>query len=225
MNASLTSINLLIIIPNKTNFVTTEKKLYGLVVCGGNSTRMGRDKSTLIYYDKQQRYHLYEILENICDKVFISCNSTQANDIGKEYQKLIDLPGYENTGPMAALLTSFEKYPDNNFLAVGCDYPLISENDLKEFLKSLKEKTIAAAFYNREEKLYEPLLAWYSFESAPLLKKQFRNKQYSLQYFLKTIDAVKHYTGDSKIISRIIKSVDTPEEFLKAKVMTSSDRL
>lgn len=193
--------------------MTTEKKQYGLVICGGNSTRMGSDKSTLTYYDKPQRYHLYEMLGNICDKVFISCNSTQANDIGKEYQTLVDLPCYDNIGPMAALLTAFDKYPGNNFLAVGCDYPLLTENDLKKFLKLRNEKTIAAAFYNDEEKLYEPLITLYSFKSAALLIEQFRNKQYSLQYFLETINAEKHYPADLNMI----KSIDTPEEFLKAK--------
>lgn len=187
----------------------SENKLYGLVVCGGNSARMGQDKSMLVYYKKQQRYHLYEMLENVCDKVFISCNSSQVNRMSKDYKALVDLSCYENIGPMAALLTAFTQFPLNDFLIIGCDYPFISEKDVRKFLTSLKEKKMAAAFYNIEEKLYEPLLAWYSSEASKVLIQLFQEKQYSLQFFLKTINAEKYFPADEKII----KSVDNRESF------------
>ena len=190
-----------------------ESSLYGLVVCGGNSSRMGCDKSMLTYYKKPQRYHLYEMLEKICEKVFISCNAMQAKEIGNEYSVLTDFSGYQNTGPVAALLTAFKEFPLNDFLIVGCDYPFISENDLKEFLVSLKENKPAAAFYNTEVKLYEPLLAWYSSGSSALLTQMFQKHQYSLQHFLKTVDAEKFYP----VNSNVLQSVDTTEEFETAK--------
>lgn len=190
-----------------------KNELYGLVVCGGQSTRMGSDKSLIDYHGKPQRYYVYEMLEWICDKVFISCNRSQAEGVSKPYEILTDLPAYDNIGPMAALLTAFATFPDHDFLVVGCDYPYISNKDLKEFLKSLDSKTVASAFYQKENAIYEPLLAWYSRKSGAELVTMFNKQQYSLQHFLRAQNAGKY---DSPRPKNIV-SVDTPEQYQTAK--------
>ncbi|WP_254411623.1 molybdenum cofactor guanylyltransferase [Dyadobacter diqingensis] len=190
-----------------------KNELYGLVVCGGQSTRMGSDKSLIDYHGKPQRYYVYEMLEWICDKVFISCNRTQTEGVTKPYEILADLPAYDNIGPMAALLTAFKTFPDHDFLVVGCDYPYISNKDLKEFLKSLDSKTVASAFYQKENAIYEPLLAWYSRKSGAELVTMFNKQQYSLQHFLREHNAGKYDPPRPKNIV----SVDTPEEYQTAK--------
>ena len=101
---------------------------------------MGADKSMLVYYDKPQRYHVYETLKSACERVFISCNKSQLTEISSDYETLADLPRYENIGPIAALLTAFDQYPDKDFLAIGCDYPFITVKDIKDFLRSAKER-------------------------------------------------------------------------------------
>jgi len=194
------------------------EELYGLSVCGGESKRMGTDKSFLTYFEKEQCYHVADLLHSdgndLCKKVFISCNQVQADTISKEYNVLQDLPKYENTGPMAALLTAFNYYPDQDFLVAGCDYPFITSAILRSFLEQIKGNSIAAAFYNSDNK-YEPLLAWYSKESGPILKRSFENKEYSLQHFLIKNSAEKYIPADHKVMT----SVDTPDEFHAVKLL------
>ncbi|WP_221390698.1 molybdenum cofactor guanylyltransferase [Dyadobacter sp. NIV53] len=196
------------------------RKLYGLVVCGGESRRMRADKSSLIYFEKQQRYHLYDMLysgqNNLCSKAFISCKQIQLKTVSKEYNVLQDLAKFENIGPMAGLLTAFTSYPDHDFLVVGCDYPFVNEQVLKNFLEQIKGDSIAAAFYNEHGK-YEPLLAWYSKEAGLILKKQFDTKEHSLQHFLIQNKAEKYIPADDIVMT----SVDTPEEFMVAKELLS----
>ena len=189
--------------------------LYGLVVCGGNSSRMGIDKSLLSYHGKPQRQYLYEHLQQYCEKVFISCNEQQASVAGAEQQLLIDLPAYKNTGPMAALLTAFTKYPANGFLVTGCDYPFLDMQELAAFMRSLPDKNFPAAFYHQQEDLYEPLLAYYPFNSFETLKQLHAKGQYSLQSFLRKSNAVKYIPAEE----RTICSIDTYEDHLKAKAM------
>lgn len=190
-----------------------KKELYGLVVCGGKSTRMGTDKSLINYHGKPQRYYVYEMLEWVCDKVFISCNRAQATKIIAPYQIMADLPNLENVGPMAALLTAFSTYPDKDFLVVGCDYPFITTRDLKEFEKVLDREQSASAFYNEENDIYEPLLAYYSERSGNEIQRMYTGNQYSLQHFLKEHGAEKYNPVRPK---RMI-SIDTPEDFQAAK--------
>jgi len=189
-----------------------ESKLYGLVVSGGKSTRMGRDKSMLVYYKKPQRYHAHELLATVCDRVFISCNREQLPGINKNYTALPDQPAYRQSGPMAALLTAFTQHPGSDLLILGCDYPFVGTNDVRNFYYSIKPDTTAAAFYDYEQHSYEPLLAWYSSKTAPLLMNMYKTRNYSLQNFLQSNNAQKYFPASS----RTITSVDTPEAFAAA---------
>ena len=186
--------------------------LFGLVICGGESTRMGTDKGMLNYHGKPQRYHVHDLLTPLCSKVFLCCNKNQTDSFQTGYQVLTDLPEFENTGPIAAILTAFNAYPGHNFLVAGCDYPFLQESDLKNFLSHIKENSVAAAFYNKQGK-YEPLLAYYSCKAGPLLQAHFKNKEYALQHFLKKIKAEKFEPDDPKVMN----SIDTPEEYAAVK--------
>jgi molybdopterin-guanine dinucleotide biosynthesis protein A len=181
--------------------------LYGLVMCGGNSSRMGIDKSIISYHGKPQRYHVFEMLNAFCAKTFISCNESQLSTIDKNYESLVDLPDYTSIGPMAALLTAFTHYPHSNFVVIGCDYPLLTDHEVEEFVNSLKQNKMAAAFYNKEQQLYEPLLAWYSHRAVGTLMRLFEKKEFSLQYFLRSVNAEEYYPEDPISMT----SVDTPE--------------
>ncbi len=180
---------------------------YGLVMCGGNSNRMGTDKSMLQYYSKPQRYHVYDMLLPFCEKVFISCNAQQANSIDADYNFINDTPSYIDIGPMAALLSAFTLHPQKNVLLIGCDYPFLTPAELETFL--LLCKGVPASFYNKEAVIYESMLAWYPYTCFEELKRMFDAKQFSLQQLLRKYDAIKYSPTDTNSI----KSIDTTEAF------------
>ena len=195
------------------------KNTYGLILCGGQSTRMGVDKSLLAYHNIPQRYHLYEMMSGICDKTFISCNLSQLKEMDEAYQAIVDLPGYSSIGPMGALLTAFSHFPQKDFLVLGCDYPFLTKDVLLDFSGSLNEKEVAAAFYKQKERLYEPTLAWYSHQSVQGLMKMFNEKIYSLQYFLRSVGAHQYLPVDAKTTI----SIDTRESAMATIKMITND--
>jgi len=200
-----------------------QDNLYGLVVCGGQSTRMGFDKGFLIYHRKPQCYHLADLLlqdpNPLCFKAFISCNDKQTALISKDYNVLPDHPAYQNSGPIASVLTAFATHPNASFLVVGCDYPFIEKNDLMVFLESIQEDSLAAAFYNDDNK-FEPLLAWYSRNAGLSLQTFYENGGKSLQHFLH-VNSAEKYRPDNQ---NIMTSIDTPEAFASAKVTLANQR-
>src|SRR4051812_39668666 len=132
-----------------------KRKLYGLVVCGGQSSRMGCDKSMIEYHGMQQRYFAYRLLSNICEDVFLCCTDEQAKDIEDGYNVLKDDEQFKDQGPLTALLTAFKMYPDFDFVVTGCDYPLLTLDDLLDFKRLIPASVPAAAFYNPAENVYE----------------------------------------------------------------------
>ena len=187
--------------------------VYGIVMCGGKSSRMGTDKSRIVYHEKEQQYHVYEMLQSFYEKVFISCKNEQQRTIEDDYNHIVDENEYENIGPMGGVLSSLKYLPKANLVVIGCDYPYLTKEAIDGFEKSIKDNGIASAFYNEEESLYEPLLAYYSAECLQPLLKIFSENNFSLQYFLKSINADK-YISTNKVL---LKSVDNKIEMNKVK--------
>ncbi len=182
---------------------------YGLVVCGGQSSRMGTDKSLLNYHGKPQRYYLYEMLEPLCEKVFISCNKSQKSSIPDSYQTIVDAPIYENIGPMAALLTAMETYPNTDFLVVGCDYPFITTTELRKLLEVKLETILYNCFANKSGNILEPLLSHYHHDIINHLQKKFKQNSFSVQAVLRECSG--HIIVPENQMS--ISSIDTIEAY------------
>jgi molybdopterin-guanine dinucleotide biosynthesis protein A len=188
-------------------------ELFGLVVIGGKSSRMGEDKSLLNYHGLPQRYYLYEMLQPVCKKVFLSCNHEQAAAIPANYNVITDSDTYNNTGPMAALLSAFENHAEVSFLSVGCDYPFITKDDLLKLIEARSENVMAVSYFNQEFAVEEPLLAIYENTSYPEMMDNYKNEKYSLRHFLKEINAVRIMPSHSETIM----SIDTQKQFEDAK--------
>ena len=188
--------------------------LTGLIACGGNSSRMGMDKSMLIYQHKPEVYRLYELLEQFCQTVMISCNEKQAAGIDSSYTCCPDLDCYANSGPIAGLLSAFTNVPGNNILLIGCDYPFLDTECLQGFAAFIQHENKPAAFFNEKEQLFEPLLAFYPFHEFIQLKERYHTNQLSLQHYLKSANARKFISANEKCMT----SVDTYSDYINTKM-------
>jgi molybdopterin-guanine dinucleotide biosynthesis protein A len=132
-------------------------KIYGLVLSGGKSTRMGTDKGRIAYHGKPQREYLYELLDKICAKTFISIREEQQRDLPANFNVILDQDAYR--GPFNGILSAHNKYPDVAWLVLACDLPLIDEKSLRDLIKARKGSATATAFAQKENPLPEPLCA------------------------------------------------------------------
>lgn len=133
--------------------------LYGLVLAGGKSQRMGEDKGAIVYHEKTQREHVAELLANYCEKVYISCRPDQVAQLEQEqtYPALGDT--FYGLGPLGAILSAFRHQPDAAWLVVACDLPLLGKETLEQLIQSRAPEKIATAFKQPDEAEWpEPLI-------------------------------------------------------------------
>src|SRR4051812_48176697 len=94
----------------------TSGRRYGLVACGGKSTRMQEDKAFINYNGKPQAYIAYDLLSAFCKQVYLCCSQSQAVLFDKHYKILPDTAPFSESGPAAALLTAASKFPGKDFI-------------------------------------------------------------------------------------------------------------
>lgn len=132
-------------------------KLYGLVLSGGKSTRMGTDKGLITYHGVPQREYLYDLLSQVCENTFISLREEQEAELSSEIQTIVDLNEFK--GPYNGLLSAHKKYPEVAWLVLACDLPLIDLDTLKELISQRDTNKQATAFALKKSPLPEPLCA------------------------------------------------------------------
>ena len=132
-------------------------KLFGLVLSGGKSTRMGNDKGLIAYHGVPQREYLYQLLSEVCEETYISLRGEQKAQVPFGYATLTDENKFK--GPFNGILTAYNRHPEVAWLVLACDLPLINLKALKQLVKERNPNKIATAFANADDPLPEPLCA------------------------------------------------------------------
>ncbi|MGB5699786.1 NTP transferase domain-containing protein, partial [Muriicola sp.] len=131
--------------------------LYGLILSGGKSSRMGTDKALLNYHGRPQQELLYELATEFCEKTFISLREEQREYLPKKYRVIEDLNEFR--GPLNGILSAHRKYPEAAWMVIACDLPLLNKNTLELLVQGRDAAKDATALATKTTKLPEPLAA------------------------------------------------------------------
>ena len=148
----------------------TAKPVFGLVLAGGQSRRMGRDKALLQHDGQSQLAHMVAVLDGVVDQVFVSARRDQANDSERSRFELI-IDAYDDMGPVAGILSALQAHPQADWLVVACDLPNIDQATLKFLLQHRSATQPFTAFRSTHDDLPEPLCAIYTAGSDALLQE------------------------------------------------------
>ncbi|HAD10834.1 MAG TPA: hypothetical protein DCF33_00195 [Saprospirales bacterium] len=179
--------------------------MYGLILAGGQSSRMGQPKSLIDYHGKPQYLFLLDLLMPYCEEVFISCKPEQEHWFSP-CPTLPDNGMFGDIGPMGGVLSAFEVY-DGPWLVVGCDYPYLTSADIVKLILSRSEQFDTVCYRHPTSGMDEPLTAIYENTCADQLTHSFRSGQHSLRHFLAQtrVNRIEPLTIDH------LRSIDTPE--------------
>lgn len=129
-----------------------------LVLAGGSSRRMGRDKATLEIDGRQQLVRAVTMLQAHFDQVLVSSRREQARDpLRAQFEQLFD--AYENLGPLAGILTALESAPAEPWLILACDLPRVDSDTIAYLLANIDGSSVATAYRSSYDDLPEPLCA------------------------------------------------------------------
>jgi molybdopterin converting factor subunit 1 len=183
--------------------------LYGLVLAGGRSTRMGRDKAALTYGGgAPQLERAMTLLSAHVARAFVSVRADQRSDpVRARFAQITD--AHENLGPIAGLLAAQAEHPEAAWLVLACDLPLLDEVTLARLLHARDPARTATAYRSSHDGLPEPLCAIYEPRSRePLAAYVAAGKQCPRKFLL---------AADTLLIDepnpRALDNVNTPKEY------------
>lgn len=173
--------------------------LNGLVLAGGFSTRMGRDKGLLVYNGAPQREFMFDLLMNACHDVYTSCRKEQ--QVPDRLHPLFDR--YEMRGPLNGILSAFDHHPSAAWLAVAVDMPFITRAVLERLIRQRDPGKLATCFFNPGTRLPEPLLTlWEPHARIPLAAFAAKGN-HSPREFLNTHPVKTIHPPDARILRNI----------------------
>ena len=146
--------------------------LFGLVLAGGRSTRMQRDKAALEYSPGRTQLDVaMELLAPRTVRAFVSVRADQAQERARAgYPLILDRGGVE--GPAAGILAAFAEHPGTAWLVLACDLPFLDGATLDHLLGARAPDADATAFRSAHDGLPEPLCAIYEPRAAAKLAAQ-----------------------------------------------------
>lgn len=184
------------------------RKLNALILAGGKSSRMGKDKGALEYHGKPQVQFLKEILAPFCDDVFVSCRNDQIEKSHLSVENLIT-DRFLDMGPLGGISSALMANQNCGWLVVACDLPYLNKESIETLIQHRNPYKLATTFMNYEVNRLEPLCSIYEPHIFPRMMQYLGQFKTCPQKVLRNSNVELLDLGDR--IS--LENVNTPSEF------------
>ena len=152
------------------------RKLCGLVLAGGRSSRMGTDKAALVHPDgRPLARRCHDLLaEAGCGTVVISLRHDQ--ELPPGFEDLPDIaiardPEGGSEGPLAGMISAMRHDPAADWLVLACDLPRLDLATLVHLVAGKRPDEAFLSYRSEFDGLPEPLCALYGAGALALLEE------------------------------------------------------
>lgn len=190
--------------------------LAAIILAGGKSTRMGRDKAFLTIRDRPLLTHVCTVAQNCSDRVYVVTPwITKYREIVPSNVRFIEetiiLADGESNCPLIGFYQGLQQIDAQWILLLACDLPLLDSEAIQQWCQQLAEVSGAEiALLPRDAKGWQPLCGFYRHSCLPVLKTYLDNGGKSFQNWL-----AQHRVRELKISDRsILFNCNTREDWL-----------
>ncbi|WP_226894977.1 NTP transferase domain-containing protein [Luteolibacter marinus] len=155
-----------------------------LILIGGKSRRMGRDKAFIERPDgSRQIDHLVKLAQLGGGEIFLSMRDDSPPPV--DLPVVVDAePG---GGPLAALAAIHAARPAEPVLVLGCDLFLLDEDTVQHLIDRHEPGTTATCFANRIDGRPEPLCAIYEPSGISMAAGSLSRGEHCARHFLESL--------------------------------------
>jgi molybdopterin-guanine dinucleotide biosynthesis protein A len=152
-----------------------------IVLCGGMSRRMGRDKGSMNLHGKPMLTHVLETITPVADEIVLVLRDEDQLETYKNFLKELRLSNktdlnictdiLKDQGPLAGILTGLLHLNSDKAMVIPCDSPFVSVQFINR-LFDLSEKSNCDAYVPKwSDNRLEPLHSIYKKNIHPIIQK------------------------------------------------------
>ena len=194
-----------------------------IILCGGKSSRMGRDKGSMIIQDKPMIKHILSTLNHQINEAIIVLNEQARID---RYSEFINPQDYTYTitfvedkikdkGPMPGIMTGLSYINSDYALILPCDSPYVSKNYIQTIFSEINNDYQAIVpYHNTEDKLRtsEPLHSIYNKNIVPIIENLVEEDTLHIKGLIEKIDTKFVLIDNKKIEEKEFRNLNRPSD-------------
>jgi len=189
-----------------------KQSITGIVLSGGKSRRMGKEKGLCEFRGKPLISYAIEVMESLCETVIISANNQLEKYEKLGYQVITD--EYQEVGPLGGLYSCLKQSETEINLVLSCDTPFITKELFVELLQFSKH--FDAVVPRHSNGFVEPLTALYHRSALLQMEQQLSAGRYKMIDLLDKINTkyVAIGSGNPGLHVSVFHNLNSPEDLL-----------
>jgi molybdenum cofactor guanylyltransferase len=168
--------------------------MLGIILCGGESSRMKSDKGLLTYNAKTWAETAFETLDSLQIPINISVNEQQVMAYAKVFSQdllIVDSGLIQIKGPLLGVLSSHIKNEEEDLFILATDNFLMDSNILNELVELYKKNKQHEVFIFTNATEPEPLCGIYTHKGLKKIMSLYKNDnllKHSMKYVLSQLN-------------------------------------
>lgn len=195
------------------------KNITTIILAGGESKRMGKDKAFLLWKNKTFLRHILEKVSLFSDEIIVSANKEkslyepQLEGINIPTKIVKDKNPY--SGPLNGIVSCLDFISHENVFIATCDTPDINLNVVKFLFENISSYDAVIPVIKSK---FQPLNTFYKKDAISLGKTLYEKNVKSLFKWISHLNV--KYISDAELSKydpelSTFKSINTPEEYRK----------
>jgi len=185
----------------------------GIILAGGNSSRMGQNKALLLLNGKRVIDYVFEMFSEFCNEIIISTNEPEAYSfLNAKKQK----DNYLHIGPIAGIQAGLQASSNEINFITSCDTPFVSQAMFLYLLENAENQKIVTPTHLG---ISEPIIGMFRKETAQDFENAIKNNLFSPPKVEKTIGQIfVEITENQKIYNeKLFTNINTISDLQSAE--------
>ncbi len=189
-----------------------KNEITGIVLAGGKSSRMGTDKSLIVWKGKTLLEHAIDILKPLCGKVIISSNNIKDHSIaGCEVWK----DNLILQAPIVGIYSCLQRSETNLNIVLSCDMPFVDTSLFDHLIGECSEFPVCVPVHDND--FIEPLCGVYKKSILACMEKFIQGDQLGLLQFIRENKSgiIQIHEGLPFYRKNLFTNINTPDDLKK----------